>query len=110
MEPETMSIEERYKCIRRMARHYHAATRQEKGQILDMLVSQTGLHRKSLLRLLRQPEGPQRQRQQRRRSRAYAASFDDAICLLGRSLNWVCAERMHGVCWKEPSTWLTLAI
>jgi hypothetical protein len=97
MEPETMNIDERYKCIRRMARRYHEATRAEKGQILDVLSSQTGLHRKSLLRLLHPPEGPQRQPQRQRRSRTYTAAFDDALRLLGRSLNWVCAERMRGI-------------
>ncbi len=97
MDLETMSIAERYKCIRRMARQYHQATRREKGQILDVLSSQTGLHRKSLLRLLRPPEGPQRHKQRRRRGRTYTAAFDDALRLVGRSLNWVCAERMHGV-------------
>jgi IS30 family transposase len=96
MDPESMSIDERYKCIRRIAGSYRAAGRKEKGQMLDVLVSQTGLHRKSLLRLLRQPEGPQRQPQRKRRSRCYRAAFDDAIRLIGRSLNWICAERMHG--------------
>jgi transposase InsO family protein len=97
MEPDTMSIDERYKCIRRVATRYRAASRPEKGQLLDMLSSQTGLHRKSLLRLLRQGEGPQRHPQRQRRSRSYGGAFDDAIRVLGRSLNWVCAERMHGI-------------
>jgi transposase InsO family protein len=96
MDPESMSIDERYKCIRRIALAYRGADRKEKGHMLEVLVSQTGLHRKSLLRLLRQPEGPQRQPQRKRRSRSYQATFDDAIRVIGRSLNWVCAERMHG--------------
>lgn len=96
MDAEKMTIEERYKCIRRVAARYRAAKRPEKGHMLDVLVSQTGLHRKSLVRLLRQAEGPQRHLQRRRRSRCYGAVFDDAIRVIGRSLNWVCAERMHG--------------
>jgi transposase InsO family protein len=96
MDLEMMSIDERYKAIRRVASRYQAANRQEKGHMLDVLVSQTGLHRKSLLRLLRQPEGPQRHPQRRRRAHTYGGAFDDAIRVVGRALNWVCAERMHG--------------
>lgn len=97
MEPDTMSIDERFKCIRRVATRYRAASRPEKRQLLDVLSNQTGLRRKSLLRLLRQAEGPQRHPQRHRRSRICAGAFEDAIRVLGRSLNWVCAERMHGI-------------
>lgn len=97
MDTEAMNIDERYKLLRRTAAIYRAASRKEKGQMLDVLGGQTGLHRKSLVRLLAQPEGPQHKRSTKRRTRSYRGAFDDTIRVIGRSLNWICAERMHGI-------------
>jgi len=96
MDTEAMNINERYKLLRRTAPLYRAASKEKKGQMLDMLCKQTGLHRKSLVRLLRQPDGPKRHPSKKRRSRTYTGGFDDAIRLIGRSFNWICSERMHG--------------
>jgi len=97
MDTETMNIDERYKLLRRVAPRYRGASREEKGDILGLLVCQTGMHRKSLIRLLHQPEGPQRKPSQKPRSRSYRGIFDDTIRLIARSANWICAERLHGI-------------
>lgn len=49
---EPMPIEERYQYLRRMQPRYRAAQRQAKSQLLDEMTTYTGLHRKSLIRLL----------------------------------------------------------
>lgn len=50
---EKMTIEERYKYLRLMKKRYVKAGRKEKGQFLDEMEEVTGLHRKSLIRLLK---------------------------------------------------------
>jgi len=61
--------------------------------MLDEMEAMTGLHRKSLLRLLnapsleRKPQGPRRQR------RCYGAAVGDVVRVCWESLDYVCAER-----------------
>ena len=47
---EQMTIEERYKYLRKMQKRYRKAKRAEKGRLLDEMMAVTGLHRKSLSR------------------------------------------------------------
>ncbi|HSM55869.1 MAG TPA: hypothetical protein VK879_06915 [Candidatus Sulfomarinibacteraceae bacterium] len=49
---ENMILEERRKYLRVMQKHYRQAGRVEQGHLLDEMVSVTGLHRKSLIRLI----------------------------------------------------------
>ena len=60
MPDDTMTIAERRQYLTRMQGRYGAATRPERGRLLDEMAVMTGLHRKSLLRLLR-PGGLTRQ-------------------------------------------------
>ncbi|MDQ5854201.1 MAG: integrase [Chloroflexota bacterium] len=88
-----MTITERRKYLARMLPRYLAADRPARGQLLDEMEAITGLHRKSLLRLLhaatlaRQPRTHQR-------SRTYGAAVEDAIRLLWETLDYICAERL----------------
>ena len=50
---EMMHITERYKYLRIMQGRYRQANRQERKRLLDEMVSVTGLHRKSLIRLMK---------------------------------------------------------
>jgi hypothetical protein len=90
---ERMTVNERRKCLNRMKGRYLAGTREERGRLLDELVVLTGLHRKSVVRLLK---GPSLERQGRRqqRGREYGAGVDDALRVIWESLDYVCAERL----------------
>ena len=90
---EKMTIEEQYKLIRNVQAKYRQAGRKEKGQILNMLVEATGLERKYLITLLR-GQGPNRKRRKRQRGCKYGAKVDDAIRIIGSTLDWICAERL----------------
>src|SRR6266496_495388 len=72
---------------------YLAASREERGRLLDELAELTGLQRKSVVRLLK---GPTLERQPRRqqRGRAYGAAVDDALRVIWESLDYSCAERL----------------
>jgi hypothetical protein len=90
---ERMTVDERRKCLKRMQGRYLAASRQERGRLLDELAELTGLHRYSVVRLLK---GPSLERQPRRgqRGREYGAAVDDALRVIWESLDYVCAERL----------------
>lgn len=90
---EPMRIDERRKYLSRMAPRYWPAPRPEQSRLLDEMEALTGLHRKSLLRLLR-PDGLTRRPRQQQRGRAYGAEVDDALRVIWESLDYVCAERL----------------
>lgn len=93
MVTDKMTVEERYKVIRRVRAAYQRASRGEKMQMLNTLQTATGLSRKHLIDLVNGP-GPERKRRRQGRGRKYSGRVDDAIRLIGRLLNWICAERL----------------
>ena len=93
---DKMTVEERYKIIRRVRATYRRASRGEKMQMLNTLQAATGTSRKHLIDLL-SGAGPERKRRSRGRGRKYSVRLDDAIRLIGRLLNWICAERLQSV-------------
>ncbi len=88
-----MTITERRTYLARMHPRYHLADRLERGRLLDEMGALTGLHRKSLLRLLTAPTLA-RQPRTRQRSRTYGAAVEDAIRLIWETLDYLCAERL----------------
>ena len=90
---DEMTINERRKYLKRMRERYWAAGRQGRGELLTEMEAVVGLHRKSLIRLLRGPtlEGKPRSRS---RGRTYGPEVDDAIRVVWESLDYVCAERL----------------
>ena len=50
---EQMTINERYKYLRMMQKRYRKASRKERSRLLDEIQVVTQLHRKSLLRLMK---------------------------------------------------------
>jgi hypothetical protein len=90
---ERMTVDERRKCLKRMQGRYLAATRVERSRLLDDLAALTGLHRKSVVRLLK-GRSLERRPRQRQRGRAYGAAVDDALRVIWESLDYVCAERL----------------
>jgi hypothetical protein len=76
-----------------MQGRYLAANREERGRLLDELAELTGLHRYSVVRLLK---GASLARQPRRqqRGREYGVAVDDALRVIWETLDYVCAERL----------------
>ncbi len=68
------------------------ADRAGRGRLLDEMAAVTGLHRKSLLRLLA-PGGLDRW-PRRQRGRVYGHLVDDALRVIWESLDYVCAEAL----------------
>ena len=88
-----MTLTERRTYLARMQPRYRLADRPERSRVLDEMIAVTGLHRKSLVRLLntgslaRRPRTTQRQR-------TYGATVEDAIRLIWETLDYICAERL----------------
>jgi hypothetical protein len=93
MPDDAMTISERRKYLERMAGRYRRADRLDRGRLLDEMEAMTGLHRKSLLRLLG-TNGLERQPRTRQRGRVYGSAVDDALRVIWESLDYVCAERL----------------
>jgi hypothetical protein len=91
-----MTIGERRKYLGRMLNRYREANREGRGRLLDEMEQVTGLHRKSLVRLLRVGALARRPRRGQR-GRVYGAALDDVLRVIAESLDFVCAERLTSV-------------
>jgi hypothetical protein len=100
---EGMTIAERRQYLARMEGRYRAASRTGQSQLLDEMEAMTGLHRKSLVRLL-QPGGLLRHPRQRQRGRVYDRAVEDALRVIWESLDYVCAERLTPA--LLPTAWV----
>jgi hypothetical protein len=88
-----MTIDERRKYLQRMQERYRTAGRAGRSQLLDEMEAVTGLHRKSLIRLVR--SSLERKRRRRQRGRTYGADVDDALRVICESFDDICAERLQ---------------
>ena len=89
---ENMSIDERRKYLRKMKARYVQANRKERGHLLDEMEAVTGLHRKSLTRLMK--GSLRRKKRTKQRGRTYDKPVEDTIRVIAESFDYVCAERM----------------
>lgn len=90
---EQMTINERRKYLKRMWPRYQAANRAGRGQLLSEMEAVTGLHRKSVVRLLAAPSLERRPRQ-RQRGRRYGLEVERVVVKVWASLDFLCAERL----------------
>jgi hypothetical protein len=88
-----MTLAERRKYLGRMRPRYLLATRAEQTRLLSEMEAVTGMHRKSLLRLLHAASLARRVRTSQR-GKLYGAHLEDAIRLIWESLDYICAERL----------------
>jgi hypothetical protein len=91
---EKMSVDERRKYLKLVAPRYAKAGRGERSALLSEMAAVTGLHRKSLLRLLQGPTLDRAPRRPRLRRRSYGAEVADVVRVVWESLDYVCAERL----------------
>jgi hypothetical protein len=90
---DEMTVNERRKYLKRMKPLYNKANRSEQGRLLTEMEQVTGLHRKSLLRLLHAPSLERKKRTQGR-GRTYSLAVEQVILLVWESLDYLCAERL----------------
>jgi hypothetical protein len=89
---ENMTIEERRKYLSRMKPRYDRANRKEQGRLLDEMEAVTGMHRKSITRLLN--SSLERQPRVRQRGSTYDKPVQDTIGIIAESFDYICAERL----------------
>jgi transposase InsO family protein len=89
---DRMTIDERRKYLRMMKKRYAQADRKERGRLLDEMGAVTGLHRKSLIRLMN--GNLARKRRLKQREKSYGPEVDDALRVVAESLDHICAERL----------------
>ena len=89
---DTMTIDERYKYLRKMKTRYLKAGRKARSRLLDEMVAVTGLHRKSLVRLLKSPLT--RQPRTKQRGKTYQEEVTTVLRVAAASLDYPCAERL----------------
>jgi len=90
---DAMTIDERRKYLKRVRPRYERADRAGRGALLQEMELVTGLHRKSLLRLLHAPS-LERQPRTRQRGRTYGEEVERVVVRVWASLDFLCAERL----------------
>jgi hypothetical protein len=90
---DNMTVDERRKYLKRMYGRYWAQDRKGRGRLLDEMEAVTGLHRKSLIRLMR-AETLDRKPRQRKRRPTYGADVMHVVRIVWESLDYICAERL----------------
>jgi len=90
---DKMTIDERRKYLRMIKKRYIKANKAERGLLLDEMEAITGLHRKSLIRLM--ASNLKRKARRRQRGHQYRAEVDDALRVISESYDRICAERLQ---------------
>jgi hypothetical protein len=89
---ENMTIDERRKYLRKMHQRYVEAGQERRGQLLDEMQAVTGLHRKSLIRLMGDGQLARRSRR-KQRGTTYGLPVTNAARVIVESMDYICAER-----------------
>lgn len=92
---EPMDINERRKYLHKMRVLYRKASRRERTALLNEMETVTGLHRKSLLRLLH--GDLHRKPRRRQRGPTYTQATRQVIQTCAEALDYPCAERLQPV-------------
>jgi len=91
---ERMSIDERRKYLKLVAPRYSTAGRSERSGLLTEMTAVTGLHRKSVLRLMHGPTLERAPGRPRFRRRRYGIVVADVVRVVWETLDYSCAERV----------------
>jgi len=75
-----------------MKKRYVEASRKERSQLLNEMMTVTDLARKTLIRLM--AGDLNRKPRRRQRGRSYGRAVDEALPLIAKTLDYICAERM----------------
>ena len=99
---DAMIVNERRKYVRLMLPRYETAPRQERGRLLSEMEQVTGMHRKSLTRLLNGPTDDQ-ETAQHIASQELRDRDRTGDCTVWESLDYVCAEQLTPACKLQNS-------
>jgi len=88
---EKMTIDQRRKYLQLIKKRYLKAGKLERGRLLDEMEAVTGLHRKSLIRLMNR--SLERKPHRKQRGRTYGPEVGDALRVISESFDYLCAER-----------------
>jgi len=91
---DSITAAERRKYLKLVAPLYTKAGRMNRSALLTEMPAVTGLHRKSLLRLLHGPTLNRAPNKPWVRQRRYKAAVADVVRVVWESLGYVCAERL----------------
>lgn len=89
-----MPIDKRYAYLQVQYERYQLADRRTKGDLLAEMVAVTGMHIKSLTRLMNGPP-PCRHPRQQQRKRTYGAQVEQLVRLVDEALDHPCRERLQ---------------
>lgn len=89
---EKMTVDERRKYLRKMKGRYVKASKKEKGKLLDEMEAVTGMHRKSLTRLMN--GSLDRKSRCRQRGNTYGPKVDYVLSVIYESFDYICADRL----------------
>ena len=89
---EPMTVNERRKYLTKMQTRYRAANRPMRGRLLTEMEAITGMHRKSLTRLMAQRSLTRVRRRTERRA-VYGPEVRRIVRVVWESLDCICAER-----------------
>jgi len=90
---DQMTINERRKYLHKMQKRYKKASEKDRSKLLDEMQEITGLHRKSLLRLINRDLS--RKPRRRQRGRTYGIEVHRALQVIAESFDYPCAERLR---------------
>ena len=90
---DEMSVNERRKYLKRMKERYVGAKRAERGRLLSEMEQVTGMHRKSLTRLMH-AGSLERKKRTTPRPCSYGLEVERVIVRVWESRDYICAERL----------------
>jgi hypothetical protein len=90
---DEMNVNERRTYLKRMKGRYVTAKRAERGRLLSEMEQVTGLHRKSLTRLMH-ASSLERKKRITPRPRSYGQEVERVIVRVWESRDYICAERL----------------
>jgi len=90
---DEMTLDERRKYLKRMKPRYTVADRGERSRLLTEMEQVTGMHRKSLTRLVH-AVSLERKKRSSPRPCSYGVAVERVVLKVWESLDYVCAERL----------------
>ena len=110
---ENMSVNERRKYLKLVAPRYLQAKQRERGELLTEMGEVTGLHRKSLIRLMHMSSLERAPKKPRFKRRRYGPAVEDVVRVVWESLDYICAERLTPILVdtaRQLAAWEELAL
>ena len=93
MTEDKMTLDERRKYLKRVWARYLQADRKGRGALLTEMAQVTGMHRKSIIRLMTAPS-LERKKRTTKREPTYGKEVKAVVALVWESLDYICAERL----------------